>query len=149
MEGSTAMTRRLFPILTTVFFLSLIAGCKKDDSGTSSDQFTDNLKLGTGMNASNFTLTGEGSTFTATPNNVIYWRLESKDDMAGSAVTIKIEKNVNGTFTASASFPFTNPQSYGHIMMSAFPWNQTGSYRATGILTATSKTVASKDFTVQ
>ena len=143
------MTRRFFLLLTALLLLSLVTGCKKEDSGTSSDQFTDNLKLGTGMNASNFSLTGEGSTFTATPNNVIYWRLESKDDMAGSAVTIKIEKNVNGTFTASASFPFSNPQSYGHIMMSAFPWSTAGSYRATGILTATSKTVATKDFAVQ
>jgi hypothetical protein len=142
------MTRRLFPIYTALLLLSLATGCKKEDSGTSSDQFTDNLKLGTGMSASTFTLTGEGSTFTATPNTMIYWRLESKDDMAGSAVTIKIEKNTGGTYTTSASFPFANPQSYGHIMMSAFPWNQTGSYRATGILTATNKTVATKDFTV-
>jgi hypothetical protein len=130
-----------------ILLLSIVAGCKKDDSSTSSDQFTDNLKLGTGMNASNFTII-EASTFIATPNNMIYWRLESKDDMAGSAVTIKIEKNTGGTYTNAGSFPFTNPQSYGHIMMSAFPWSTAGSYRATGILTATNKTVATANFTV-
>jgi hypothetical protein len=143
------MTRSSRTILAIVLFMSLIAGCKKDDAGTNSDQFTDNLKLGTGMNASNFTLAGETTSFTASPNNMIYWRLESKDDMAGSAVTIKIEKNTGGTLSASASFPFSNPQSYGHIMISAFPWNQTGNYRASGILTASGKVVATRDFTAQ
>jgi hypothetical protein len=143
------MTRSFLSILTTVLLMSLLAGCKKDDASTNSDQFTDNLKLGTGINASNLTIAGETTTFVGTPNNMIYWRLESKDDMAGSSVTMKIEKNVSGTYTTVQSFPFQNPQTYGHIMLSAFPWSQTGSYRATGILTANSKVVATRDFTVQ
>ena len=143
------MIRPFLSILTAVLLLSLLAGCKKDDASTNSDQFTDNLKLGTGMNASNFTISGETTSFIGTPNSMIYWRLESKDDMAGSVVSIKIEKIVNGTLTTAQSFPFQNPQSYGHIMLSAFPWSQAGSYRATGILTATSKVVATRDFTVQ
>ena len=143
------MTRTFLSILTAVLLLSLLAGCKKDDAGTNSDLFTDNLKLGTGMNASNFTLSGETTTFVGTPNNMIYWRLESKDDMAGSPVTIRIEKNVNGTFSNPQSFPFSNPQNYGHIMLSSFPWSQTGSYRASGILAAAGKVVATRDFTVQ
>jgi len=126
-----------------------MAGCKKDDSGTSSDQFTDNLKLGTGINATTMTISGETTTFPATANNMIYWRLESKDDMAGSSVSIKIEKNVGGTFSTVQTYPFPNPQSYGHIMLSAFPWSTAGSYRATGILTIGNKVVATRDFTVQ
>jgi hypothetical protein len=143
------MTRSFLSILTALLLVSLMAGCKKDDSSTSSDQFTDNLKLGTGINAAAMTISGETTTFPATANNMIYWRLESKDDMAGSSVSIKIEKNVNGTFSTVQTYPFPNPQSYGHIMLSAFPWSTAGSYRATGILVAGNKTVASRDFTVQ
>ncbi|MCX6143542.1 MAG: hypothetical protein NTZ35_09995 [Ignavibacteriales bacterium] len=143
------MTRSFLSILTAVLLMSLLAGCKKDDASTNSDQFTDNLKLGTGINASAMTVSGETTTFIGTPNNMIYWRLESKDDMAGSSVTIKIEKNVSGTFSTVQSYPFPNPQSYGHIMLSSFPWSTAGSYRATGILTTGNKTVATRDFTVQ
>jgi hypothetical protein len=143
------MTKSFLSILITILLLSLLAGCKKDDASTNSDQFTDNLKLGTGINASNLTISGETTSFIGTPNNMIYWRLESKDDMVGSSVTMKIEKNVNGTFSTVQSLPFQNPQSYGHIMLSAFPWSQTGSYRASGILNANSRVVATRDFTVQ
>jgi hypothetical protein len=69
--------------------------------------------------------------------------------MAGSAVSIKIEKLVNGSYTTAQTFPYTNPQSYGHIMLSTFIWSQTGSFRATGILTANSKAVATREFIVQ
>ena len=93
------MTRSFLSILAVVLLVSLMTGCKKDDSSTSSDQFTDNLKLGTGINASTMTISGETTAFPATANNMIYWRLESKDDMAGSSVTMKIEKNVNGTLS--------------------------------------------------
>jgi hypothetical protein len=148
-QKKEAMTRTLFSILATVLLMSLLAGCKKDDASTNSDQFTDNLKLGTGINTSNLTIAGETTTFVGTPNNMIFWRLESKDDMAGSSVTMKIEKNVSGTYTTLQSYPFQNPQSYGHIMLSSFPWSQTGSYRATGILNANSKVVATRDFTVR
>jgi hypothetical protein len=148
-KGNLAMTISFRSILAILLFSTLLASCKKDDASTNSDQYTDNLKLGTGMNASNFTLSGETTSFVGTPNNMIYWRLESKDDMAGSSVTMRIEKNVNGAFSTVQSFPFPNPQTYGHIMISAFLWNQTGSYRATGILNANSKVVATRDFTVQ
>lgn len=128
--------------------ISLI-GCKKDDASTNSDQYSDKLTLGSGINSSNlFQLTGETTTFTGTNLN-IFWRLESKDDMAGSSVTIKIEKQVSGTYTTVQSIPYPNPQSYGHIMLSSFPWSQKGSFRATGILVAPNKTVAAIDFTVQ
>ena len=134
----------------TAALLLCFSGCKKDDASTNADQFTDRLTLGLGLNSSNlFQLTGETTTFTATSNLLIYWRLESKDDMAGSAVTIKIEKSVNGTYTTVQSIPYPNPQTYGHIMLSSFPWTQTGSFRASGILTAGTKTVATCDFIVK
>ena len=136
--------------MTAALLLLCFSGCKKDDASTNADQFTDKLTLGLGLNSSNlFQLTGETTTFTATPNLMIYWRLESKDDMAGSAVTIKIEKLVSGTYTTVQSIPYPNPQSYGHIMLSSFPMTQTGSFRTTGILTTGTKTVATRDFTVQ
>ena len=102
------------------------------------------------LNASKLSqLAGKTTTFTATPNLTIDWRLESKDDMADSAVSIKIQKSVNGTYTAVQSAPYPNPQSYGPIKISSFPWTQTGTYRATGILTVRTKTVATCDFTVK
>jgi hypothetical protein len=141
------MTKHLHFAITVFLFALLMLGCTKDTT-TNADQFTDKLTLGSGLNPSNlFQLAGESTSFSG-PNATIYWRLESKDDMAGSAVTIRIEKLVNGSYAAAQSFPYTNPQSYGHIMLSSFTLSQTGSFRATGILTATSKTVASCEFAV-
>jgi hypothetical protein len=69
---------------TAALLLLCFSGCKKDDPSTNADQSTDKLTLGVGLNASNlFQVTGETTTFTATSNLMIYWRLESKDDMAG------------------------------------------------------------------
>lgn len=122
-------------------------GCRNLRQGI---QFSDKLILVLGLNASNlFQLATETATFRATPNFMIYWRLESKDDMAGSAVTINIEKSVNGSYTAVQSIPYPDPQSYGHIVLSSLPWTQTGSFRATDILTAETKTVAACDLTAK
>jgi hypothetical protein len=144
------MTRFAFILTGVLLLLMSLSGCKKDDASTNADQFTDKLTVGLGLNSTNlFQLVGEGSTFTYTPNLAIYWRLESKDDMAGSTVTIKIEKLTNGTYATVQSIPYPNPQSYGHIMLSTFPITATGSYRATGILATGNKTVATCTFTVQ
>jgi hypothetical protein len=143
------MTKHLQFTLTVLLLTLFMIGCNKDDATTNSSQFTDNLTLGTGLNSSNlFQLTGESTTFSGS-SVIIYWRLESKDDMAGSAISIKIEKLVNGSYTTVQTFPYTNPQNYGHIMLSTFVWIQNGSFRATGILNATSKTVATREFSVQ
>ncbi|HTY36423.1 MAG TPA: hypothetical protein VMH23_04890 [Bacteroidota bacterium] len=138
-------------VLTGIILLLLNAGgCKKSDSTTSSDTYTDNLTLGLGLNSTNlFQLVAQGTTFSMTPNLMIYWRLESKDDMAGSAVTIKVEKLTNGTYSTVLSTQYPNPQSYGHIMLSSFPITSAGSYRATGILVNGSKTIGTCNFTVQ
>lgn len=134
--------------MTAAILTCFIFACTKD-SGTNTDQYSDKLTLGASLNPSNlFQLIGETTSFIG-PNAMICWRLESKTDMAGSGVTIQIKKLVNGSYTALQSIPYTNPHSYGHIMLSSFTLNQTGSFLATGILAATSKTVASREFTVQ
>ncbi|TSA23374.1 hypothetical protein D4R75_03445 [bacterium] len=46
------------------------------------------------------------------------------------------------------ALPCFNPQSCGLIRLSGFPWSQTVSFSATGIMTAASKTMASREFTV-
>jgi hypothetical protein len=126
-------------------------GCKKDDSSTSTtpDQYTNKLTLGTGMNASNFTLTGEGTTFTRSSGSAtIYYRFESAADFGGAGISIKIEKQSGSSYTLVGTYPYANPQNYGHIIMSAFVVADVGTFRATGLLTATSTTVASTAFTV-
>ena len=126
--------------------LLLISGCK-DNSTEATDEFSNILTLGTGLNPQNlFQLTGEGTTFTK--NTPIFFRLESKDDMAGSTVRIKIELKTNGTYSENKSFDYPNPQSYGHILLSSFTLDAAGSYRATGILVTGNKTIVTKEFVV-
>lgn len=124
----------------------LFNGCN-EKSTESGDEYSNKLTLGTGLNPANlFQLTGEGANFNK--NVPIFFRLESKDDMAGSAVKIKIEVKSNGTYGDHKSFDYPNPQSYGHILLSSFTLDAAGSYRATGILTAGNKSIATKEFVV-
>jgi hypothetical protein len=125
-------------------------GCKKDSTtSTTPDQYTNKLTLGTGMNATNFTLTGEGTTFTRTTGSaMIYYRLESAADFGGAGISIKIEKQSGTSYTLVGTYPYANPQNYGHIIMSAFAVADVGTFRATGLLTASSTTVATATFTV-
>lgn len=141
-------------LLMIALLASIVAftGCKKDDESTSpvADQYTNKLTLGTGMNASNFTLAGEGTVFTRSGGSaMIYYRLESAADYGGAGISIRIEKQSGSSYTTVGTYPYANPQNYGHIIMSAFAVTDAGSYRATGLLTATSATVASTTFTVQ
>lgn len=133
--------KKLTGFLLLIIILA-VACDKKDDSTT--DEFSNSLKLGTGMNASNFTLTGEGTVFPE--GSAIYFRLESKDDMAGSPVRITLKKN--GT-NESENYDYPSVQSYGHIYMSAIAVADPGNYTATGILLTGSKTIASISFSVQ
>jgi hypothetical protein len=138
--------KRTIMLSAAVCLLSMM-GCNKNPSDSNSE-FSNKLTLGTGMNG--FNLVNEGTTFTRTgANAMIYFRLESAADMAGSNVTIKVEKNSSGTWSNYLSFPFTSIQSYGHIFLSGFSLSDAGSFRATGILATGSVTIASKDFTVQ
>jgi hypothetical protein len=129
-------------LLSTVLFLAVVSGigCDKNPAG---NDFSNELTLGTGQ--SGFDLTGVSTSFTR--NSIVFWRLESADDMAGSQVIIKID-TITGANVGSSTF--NNPQSYGHIMVSqvTVPGNP-GSYRATGILATGNKTVAGIDFTVE
>jgi len=123
-----------------------IIGCDKESNSTS-DQFSNKLTLGTGMNG--FTINGETTNFSRIGGNaIIYWRLESAADMAGSAVRIDISKQSTSGWTSETSFNFPSTQNYGHIMLSSFFLTSAGNYRATGVLVTGNVTVASKDFTV-
>lgn len=118
------------------------AGCDEDDS---SDSFSNQLTLGTGLNGNNaFELVGEGTVFPA--GSLIYFRLESKDDMNGSMVRIRIQNL--GTATTQ-DFDYPALQDYGHIYLSSFTIPAAGSYSATGILISGNKTIASINFTLQ
>lgn len=126
-----------------IFAVMLLGiGCEKDDSP--SDTFSNSLTLGTGLNPSNlFELTGEGTVFPA--GSLIYFRLESKDDMAGSPVRLNIKEagaDVN-------NFDYPALQDYGHIYLSSFIAPVAGNYTATGILTEGNKTIASLNFRSQ
>jgi hypothetical protein len=134
--------RKLTGLLLVIIVLA--SACKKKDAAAT-DEFSNSLKLGTGMNASNFTLTGEGTSFT--PLSTIYFRLESKDDMAGSPVLVNI--SLAGSSVVITHFDYPSLQSYGHLYLSAFAIPIAGSYVATGVLTTGNKTIASVNFTVQ
>ncbi len=134
--------KKLIGLLLLIIMIA--SGCDKKSDSSSSDEFSNSLKLGTGMNASNFTLTGEGTVFPS--GTAIYFRLESKDDMAGSPVRISVLQTGSST---PETHDFPSLQSYGHLYMSSIYVMNPGSYTATGILTSGSKTVASISFTVQ
>ena len=127
----------------------LVIGCKKSSNPTSSgDQYSNTLTLGTGM--SGFTITGETTNFYRLGGQaIIYWRLESSADMAGSSVRIAIAKQGTNGFVSDTSFTFASTQSYGHIMLSSFALSEIGSFRATGILVTGNVTVATMNFTIQ
>ncbi len=143
---------RLYTIVLLVIAAVSFSSCKKDEDPASSNntsQYSNKLTLGTGMNATNFTLSGETTTFTRVGGTVpIFYRLESAADLGGAAVSIKIEKQTGGTYTTVVTYPYTNPQAYGHIIMAAFALGDAGSYRATGLLTVAGTVIASVNFTV-
>ena len=125
-------------LLIIILFLF---GCSKKSDNSSA--YSNSLQLGTGMNAATFQLIGVGTSFAA--ESTIYFRLESSDDMEGSEVKIQIDKQDGTPFN---TFTFSNPQSYGHIFMSSFSIGDPGNYKATGILTKGTKTIASTNFTI-
>lgn len=140
------MKKKILPLLLLSLFL-YSSDCKKDESPTSSD-YVNKLTLGTG--ASGFTLNGEATSFTLFGSSVtLYFRLESKDDMAGSDVQIKIEKSTASGYTFQQTFTFTATQNYGHIMLSGFSHTfGKGEFRASGILANGNKFVASINYSV-
>jgi hypothetical protein len=130
-------------VILIIAMILFSVGCSKDDS--SSDSFSNQLTLGTGLNPANsFELTGEGTLFPA--GSQIYFRLESKDDMAGSAVKLRIKEVSSGT-TQDLDYP--SLQDYGHIYISAFTVSAPGNFTATGILTEGNKTIDSINFRLE
>jgi len=132
-----------------IFFLLLITlavvSCSKKSDSPSASAYSNKLALGTGLNPSNpFELTGVGTTFLV--SSVIYFRLESADDMGGSKIRIQIDKQDGTPYSTVPDYD--NPQSYGHIFLSGFSLPDKGSYKATGILVTGLKTVASVNFTL-
>ncbi len=128
-----------------LLFAMLLMGiaCEKDDSST--DTFSNSLALGTGLNPANaFELSGQGTVFQA--GSLIYFRLESKDDMAGTPVRIHIKEV---TTQVSVQFDFPSLQDYGHIYLSSFTVPAPGNYIATGILVEGDKAIATVNFTSQ
>ena len=129
--------------MTAALFVS---SCEeKDDSG-----FINELSLGTGVSTTNyFDLTGAGSTFTIIGGSaVIYFRLESKDDMEGATVILDFETTAGGLINTISR---TQAQSYGHIMVSSFEWMwNAGTYRIKAYLDKNGGKVfiASTEFTV-
>jgi hypothetical protein len=105
---------------TLAFILLSSFSCKKDSTGTYKDQLT----FGTSINYTDFTLGGEGATFSVTPGNIAY-RLESSEDFNGNAVKFVIKKD---GITYSTEIYFTNPKPTGHIFMTTLNYSQKGSY---------------------
>jgi len=131
-------------ILFILILAAISFGCKKSSSDSSTSEFSNNIQLGTGVNSANpFILTGVGTTFLA--ETAIYFRLESQDDMAGSAVKIQVNRSNGSLYN---SFNYTNPQSYGHIMVSSFTISELGSFTVTGILVNGNKSIAGINITV-
>lgn len=121
----------------------LLVSCKKTTDNTS--EFSNSLQFGTGLNPSNlFELVGVGTVFAK--STLIYFRLESQDDMGGSSIKIQINKGDGSIYN---SFTYANLQSYGHIFLTGFSIPDAGSYTATGILVTGNKTVASQNLTIQ
>lgn len=127
-----------FIILTGLLIISF--SCKK----STTDTFTDKLTFGTSANYNDFTLNGEGSTFSISPGNVTY-RLESSEDFNGNGVKFVIKKD---GITYSTEIFTTNPKPTGHIFITTLNYGLKGSYSVTAYIQKTGgdKTVASGSF---
>jgi hypothetical protein len=125
------------------FFLVsfLLTSCKKEDDKS---DFTNGLTFGLSINYSDFTLTGEGTSFDK--GNVAY-RLESEEDFNGNAVKFVVKKD--GVAYSTEIFS-SNPTPAGHIFMTTLNYNLSGSYSVTAYIEKTGgdKTVASGSFQI-
>jgi hypothetical protein len=119
----------------------LFSSCKKDEDKS---DFTNGLTFGLSINYSDFTLTGEGSSFDK--GNVAF-RLESEEDFNGNAVKFVIKKD--GAAYSTEIFS-SNPTPAGHIFMTSLNYNLSGTYSVTAYIEKTGgdKTVASGSFQI-
>lgn len=112
--------------ISTLCFVSLflLAGCGDTGTDDSSD-YRDRITFGTGIGGNGFALVGEGTTFSVSElgsTGQIYFKLESAADMAGRAVRLYIN---GGTY---GQRDYTNPQSYGHYLLSSFRITDRGTF---------------------
>jgi hypothetical protein len=130
-------------LLVIFFMITIFTGCKKDNTS----EFNDELKLGTGMIG--FDLTGEASTFTLTDASIfLYFRLESKDDMAGRNIILDFLTSGDNLINTITREP---AQNYGHITLSSFEWEGgTGNFKINAYLDngADKLFIATTDFTI-
>jgi len=132
---------KYFKLVIVTSLLLISFSCKKKDTGS---DFTNKLTFGTGIVYTNFTLTGEGSTFSVTPGNVAY-RLESAEDFNGNPIKFVIQKS---GITYSTEIYANNPKPTGHIFMTTPNYAQKGSYSVSAYIQKTSgdQIVASGSF---
>jgi len=116
--------------------LTLLAGlllftfsCKKNDSTT----FTNKLTFGTSFSYTDFTLGGEGTSFSIVPGNVAY-RLESSEDFNGNPVKFVITKS---GITYDTEIYSNNPKPTGHIFITTFNYGLTGTYSVSAYIQKT------------
>lgn len=110
-------------LLSTCF--ATAGGCSGGDSST----FKNSLTFGTSFGGTGFDLVGESKTFSLAvlgPQPQLYFKLESAEDMAGRAVRLYFDSITNKDFT--------NPQSYGHLLLSAFAVSNVGTFDVQGYL---------------
>jgi hypothetical protein len=110
--------------------LLIISSCEKKEGS----DFTNKLTFGTSINASDFSLNGEGTSFSALAGNVAF-RLESDEDFEGNPVKFVIQK---GGFPYSTDIHTSNPKPTGHIFMTTKNYSTKGSYSVTAYIQKTS-----------
>jgi hypothetical protein len=125
----------LLTLLMSVFF-----SCEK----TKQDTFTDKLTFGTSVNYSDFTLVGEGSSFSISPGNVAF-RLESSEEFVGNSVKFVINKD---GIKYSTEIYSNNPKPTGHIFITTLNYGLKGSYSVSAYIVKSSgdQSVASGNF---
>jgi hypothetical protein len=118
--------------LRTAFLCILLLGVSALGAcGGGGSDFKNSLTFGDGIGGNGFTLLNEGTTFsvaTMGSTGQIWFKLESSADMAGRAVRLYIN---DGTY---AQKDYTNPQSYGHILLSSFRITDVGAFTVKGYL---------------
>jgi hypothetical protein len=126
------MKNALRSLILGLFALALVGSGSCGSNNSSDSAYKDSLTFGTGLGGTGFDLLNEGTTFSvaALGSQSIYFKLGSAADMAGRAVRLYIN---DGTY---ATKDYTNPQSYGHYLLSAFRITDVGAFTVKAYLVA-------------
>jgi hypothetical protein len=135
--------KHLSSLLSLCFFLFLLSSCDKEKTNK---DFTNDLTFGTSINYMDFSLNGEGTSFSSVPGNVAF-RLESEEDFNSNPVKFVILKS---GIAYSIEIFSNNPVPAGHIFMTTFNFSTAGQYSVTAYIVkeAGDKSVASATFQV-